>query len=199
MSTKLNSKKVNDKSIDVLTKNEETTSSENNLDNIDISSIFETIKLKENIYLNSSDINHNINNIILNKLKKKVEGKCIKEGYIRKNSVKILSRSLGVMNNSNFDSGVHYVVLYSADVCNLTNGQVIEAEVDNIDKSQVICYLGNSYDSPIEVYMFKHHHVGNSEFANLNKNDIVKIEISCSKYDFNDTQIVAIGKYISKQ
>ena len=103
------------------------------------------------------------------------------------------------MNNSNFDAGIHYVVVYSADVCHLTNGQVIEAEVENIDKSQVICYIGNSNESPIEVYMFKHHHVGNSEFANLSKNDIVKIEIACSKYDFNDTQIVAIGKYISKQ
>ena len=193
MSTKPDSKKV------ISSKDNSSDENDEQKVNIDVSNIFETIKLKENIYLNSSDINHNICNIILNKLRKKVEGKCIKEGFIRRNSVNVLSRSLGVMNNSNFDSGVHYVVVYSADVCNLTNGQVIEAEVENIDKSQVICYIGNSNESPIEIYMFKHHHVGNTEFANLSKNDIVKIEIACSKYDFNDTQIVAIGKYISKQ
>lgn len=193
MSTKSDSKKV------ISSKDNSSDENDEQKVNIDVSNIFETIKLKENIYLNSSDINHNICNIILNKLRKKVEGKCIKEGFIRRNSVNVLSRSLGVMNNSNFDSGVHYVVVYSADVCNLTNGQVIEAEVENIDKSQVICYIGNSNESPIEIYMFKHHHVGNTEFANLSKNDIVKIEIACSKYDFNDTQIVAIGKYISKQ
>ena len=193
MSTKSDSKKV------ISSKDNSSDENDEQKVNIDVSNIFETIKLKENIYLNSSDINHNISNIILNKLRKKVEGKCIKEGFIRRNSVNVLSRSLGVMNNSNFDSGVHYVVVYSADVCNLTNGQVIEAEVENIDKSQVICYIGNSNESPIEIYMFKHHHVGNTEFANLSKNDIVKIEIACSKYDFNDTQIVAIGKYISKQ
>lgn len=193
MSTKSDSKKV------ISSKDNSSDENDEQKVNIDVSNIFETIKLKENIYLNSSDINHNISNIILNKLRKKVEGKCIKEGFIRRNSVNVLSRSLGVMNNSNFDSGVHYVVVYSADVCNLTNGQVIEAEVENIDKSQIICYIGNSNESPIEIYMFKHHHVGNIEFANLSKNDIVKIEIACSKYDFNDTQIVAIGKYISKQ
>ena len=103
------------------------------------------------------------------------------------------------MSNSNFESGVHYAVVYTADVCNLYNGQVIEAEVENIDKSQVICYIGNSDESPVEIYMFKHHHVGNSEFAGLNKGDIVNIKISCSKYDFNDKQIVGIGSFESKQ
>ena len=167
--------------------------------NKSLDSIFQKVKLRENIYLTSSDINHNIESIIVNKLRKKIEGKCIKEGYIRKNSIAILSRSLGVMNNSNFEAGVHYVVVFSADVCHLSNGQMIEAEIENIDKSQVICYIGNPKESPIEIYMFKHHHVGNAEFANLNNHDIVNIKIACSKYDFNDTQIVAIGNYVSKQ
>ena len=161
-------------------------------------SIYRVTKLRENIYLTPKDINKSINEIILNKLKKKVEGKCIKEGFIRKDSVKILSRSLGVMNNSNFESGVHHTVVFTAEVCSLNNGQIIEAEVENIDKSQVICYIGNTSDSPVEIYMFKHHHVGNSEFAALKKGDIVKIKISCSKYDFNDKQIVAIGLFESK-
>lgn len=164
-----------------------------------VESIYTLTKLKENIHLTPRDINNNINDIILRKLKKKIEGKCIKEGFIRKDSINILSRSLGVMSNSNFESGVHYAVVYTAEVCNLYNGQVIEAEVENIDKSQVICYIGNSDESPVEIYMFKHHHVGNSEFAGLNKGDIVNIKISCSKYDFNDKQIVGIGSFESKQ
>lgn len=162
-------------------------------------SIYKLTKLKENIHLSPKDINKNINEIVLNKLKNKIEGKCIKDGFIRKNSITILSRSLGIMNNSNFESGVHYAVVYSAEVCNLYNGQIIEAEVDNIDKSQVICYIGDSNESPVEIYMFKHHHVGNSEFAGLKKGDIVKIKISCSKYDFNDKQIIGIGSFESKQ
>ena len=103
-------------------------------------SIYKLTKLKENIHLSPKDINKNINEIVLNKLKNKIEGKCIKDGFIRKNSITILSRSLGNMNNSNFESGVHYAVVYSAEVCNLYNGQIIEAEVDNIDKSQVFAY-----------------------------------------------------------
>ena len=166
---------------------------------INVDSIYTLTKLKENIHLTPKDINNNINNIILSKLKKKIEGKCIKEGFIRKDSITILSRSLGVMSNSNFESGVHYAVVYTAEVCNLYNGQVIEAEVENIDKSQIICYIGNSSESPVEIYMFKHHHVGNTEFAALNKGDIVRIKISCSKYDFNDKQIVGIGSFESKQ
>ena len=76
MSTKPDSKKV------ISSKDNSSDENDEQKVNIDVSNIFETIKLKENIYLNSSDINHNISNIILNKLRKKVEGKCIKNGYV---------------------------------------------------------------------------------------------------------------------
>ena len=68
MSTKSDSKKV------ISSKDNSSDENDEQKVNIDVSNIFETIKLKENIYLNSSDINHNISNIILNKLRKKVEG-----------------------------------------------------------------------------------------------------------------------------
>lgn len=163
------------------------------------SKIFERIILEENINLTSKDTNYNINDIITKKLAKKVEGKCIKEGYIKKDSIEIVNRSLGVLINSNFDSTVNYVVKYSADVCMLSNNQIIECEIFSIDKSQIICYVGEKSNSPVEIYLFKHHHVGNVDFINLRKEDTIKVKIIGTKYEFKDTQIIAIAEFLEKK
>ena len=129
--------------------------------------LYKTIMLEEYIYLKPMDLNNKIDDIILVKLKKKIEGKCIKVGYVSPDSVKILTRSLGIINNSNFDGITMYKVRFTVNVCNPAIGQIIQCNVFNIDKSQVICYIDNPDTSPLEIYLFKHHHVGNVDFANL--------------------------------
>ena len=161
-------------------------------------SLFKNILMEEYIYLKPSDINMKIDDIILAKLKKKVEGKCLKVGYIIRDSVEIQSRSMGVLNNASFDGRTTYKVKYTADVCNPVVGQIITCRVDNIDKSQVICYIDDPPEnSPLEIYLFKHHHVGNAEFATLNKGDLITVKIGGSKWEYRDIQINTIAQFVS--
>jgi DNA-directed RNA polymerase subunit E'/Rpb7 len=178
------------------------------------SELYKNIILEEYIYLKSADLNNKIDNIILQKLKKKVEGKCIKIGYVIPDSVKIIIRSVGMINNANFDGITTYKIQYTADICNPVIGQVIQCQVGNIDKSQTICYImqnnvlpksmpdvantSDSETSPIEIYLFKHHHLGNTEFLELKKNDIINVKIGGSKWEYKDTQIISIAQYINK-
>jgi len=162
------------------------------------SELYKTILLDEYIYLRPIDLNSKIDDIILAKLKKKVEGKCLKVGYIMPNSVTIQTRSLGMINNASFDGMTTYKIKYTCEVCNPVIGQVIKCKVGNIDKSQVICYIDiSSNKSPIEIYLFKHHHIGNEEFAALKINDIINVKIGGSKWEYKDTQINSIAQFIS--
>lgn len=170
--------------------------------------LYKNVILEEYIYLKASDLNNKIDDIILLKLRKKIEGKCIKIGYVMPNSVKIIIRSLGIINNANFDGITTYIVQYTADVCNPGIGQIIQCEIGNIDKSQIICYVdtpneefhqnATSEKSPLEIYLFKHHHLGNTEFAGLQKGDIVNVKIGGSKWEYKDNQIISIAQYINK-
>jgi DNA-directed RNA polymerase subunit E'/Rpb7 len=154
--------------------------------------------MEEYVYLKASDLNNKINDIILKKLKNKVEGKCIKVGYVMPDSVQIHSRSLGMINNANFDGVTTFKVKYTADVCNPVCGQVIQCQVGNIDKSQVICYIDTCDKSPIEIYLFKYHHVGNAEFQTLQQGDIINVKVGGSKWEYRDRQINTIANYIGK-
>lgn len=159
--------------------------------------LYKNILLDEYIYLKPMDLNKKIDDIIMAKLKKKVEGKCIKVGFVMIDSIKILFRSPGMLNNANFDGITTYKVKYTADICNPVIGQVIQCQVGNIDKSQTICYIDNPEKSPLEIYLFKHHHVGNVEFNTLKKGDIINVKIGGSKWEYKDKQIIAIAQFVN--
>jgi DNA-directed RNA polymerase subunit E'/Rpb7 len=159
--------------------------------------LYKTIVKEDYIYLKPTDLNFKIDNIILSKLKKKIEGKCIKEGYIIPDSVIIQTRTLGMINNASFDGMTTYKVTFTCNICNPVNGQMIRCKVGNIDKSQVICYIDEEDVSPIEIYLFKQHHVGNEEYASLKIGDIVSVKIGGSKWEFESTQIISIAQLIT--
>jgi DNA-directed RNA polymerase subunit E'/Rpb7 len=160
--------------------------------------LYRNVLLEDYIYLKPSDLNNKIDDIILQKLKRKVEGKCIKVGYVVPDSIKILTRSLGIINNTNFDGITMYKVRYNVDVCNPAIGQIIQCTVFNIDKSQVICYVNNPETSPLEVFLFKHHHTGNTEFAGLKIGDMVSVRVGGSKWEYHDKQIITISQFVGK-
>ena len=159
--------------------------------------LYNIILLDEYIYLRPTDLNFKIDAIILSKLKTKVEGKCVKGGYIMPNSVNIKTRSLGMINNASFDGMTTYKVTFTCEICNPVIGQVIQCTVGNIDKSQVICYIDTPNISPIEIYLFKHHHIGNTEYASLKNGDIIFAKIGGSKWEYKDTQINSIAQFVS--
>ena len=159
--------------------------------------LYKKVLLDEYIYLSPVDLNSKIDDIILRKLKLKVEGKCLKIGYIMPKTIQIHTRSLGMINNASFDGMTTYKIKFTCDVCNPTIGQIIHCKVGNIDKSQVICYIDSPDKSPVEIYLYKQTHIGNIEFAVLKVNDIVSVKIGGSRWEYKDTQIVAIAQYIS--
>ena len=160
--------------------------------------LYKNLLLEEYIYLKPTDLKNNIDEVILGKLKRKVEGTCIRVGYVMPDSLKILSRSLGIINNANFDGITMYKIKFTADVCNPAIGQVVQCEVANIDKSQIICYVDNPDKSPLEIYLFKHHHVGNADFIVLKPGDVVNVRVGGSKWEYHDTKIIAIAQFINK-
>jgi DNA-directed RNA polymerase subunit E'/Rpb7 len=185
-----NDKKTNDKKT-----NDKKSKTINKTINQDL---YKTLLLEEFIYIKPIELNNKIDNIILSKLKRKVEGRCIKYGYIIPNSIEIKTRSLGMINNASFDGKTTYKINYTADVCNPTINQIIQCSVGNIDKSQVMCYIDDIPEkSPIEIYLFKHNHVGNVIFASLKEGDIINVKIGGSKWEFKDTQINSIAEFVS--
>ena len=150
--------------------------------------------------ISADEINNNIEEILKNRIKADIEGKCIKEGYVRKGSVKIISRSSGRILMSQFNGSIIYTIRYVADICNPTEGMIIKANVINVNKMGVLAYGGGDEEPyPLNILLAKQHHIDMDAFNEIKEHDTVYVKVIGVRKEFGDTQISVIGKLETDQ
>src|SRR5271154_1620439 len=95
--------------------------------------IYTNLNLKAIIIINPDEINIKIDDIIKKKLIEKVGGKCINEGYVDKDSIKLIERSSGVVHKNNLSGSIRYNVIYSANI-----GNIFPGNKTNVYKCKVV-------------------------------------------------------------
>ena len=68
----------------------------------------ETLTSNELNTISHMDSNENINSLLLEKIKRKIGNKCNENGYVDRDSIKIISRSMGKINSSHFNGDIVY-------------------------------------------------------------------------------------------
>ena len=147
--------------------------------------------LETNILLPCNIINKNIDEILLNILKNKIGNKCIKEGYVDKDSIEIIRRSLGKIDSNNLLGNLLYDIEYKANICIPLQNNIIDCVVVNNDKMGII-----AKNDPLEIILARQHHENKEIFKTLKKNDKIMVKIIDKMYNLNDKNIIIIGKYI---
>ena len=91
-----------------------------------MNSIFykKTVQYKELILPN--ELMDDIDYILTNKIKNKIGDKCSKEGFINKDSIILLERSIGKINSAHFSGNVEYNIQFEVETCNPLEGNIIE-------------------------------------------------------------------------
>lgn len=172
-----------------------------------INNVYHKEILNHKITLSPDKINNNknLNDILYDALNSSIGGKCLTTGYVKPNSLKIISKSFGLVATEKFDGSIIYVINFEADICNPKAGQEIECIVEDNIQSFVVAYINDGSEnenhnggikkSPIHIYMAKHNHQGDETFIKLQKGDNIKIIVLNSNYEYNDSQIYVLGKF----
>ena len=150
------------------------------------------------LHVKPNELNNDIDTTLHKILKKKIEGLCLKEGMVIKDSTKILNKSAGKMNITTFDGNITYNVEYLAKICNPKKGQMLPCIVRENNRSAVICYMDDRDNSPVSIYLHKENHIGNVDFVNLIPEDKVMVEVIDSAFEYLDTQILVVSRFIKK-
>ena len=132
--------------------------------------------------------------IILSKLKKQLEGKCSKHGFVIPGSLEILSRSMGVFEKGRATADALYYVKAQGKVYNPPEGLIIEGEVKL--KNKMGCYV--IIDDAVRIMIPRDLHIGNDEFDSLEIGDRIQIEIIKSQYRANATHVLSIGQFLGR-
>ncbi len=152
--------------------------------------------LTTKVKLKPNEINKNYQKYLIEKLKKNYESFYTKFGLIKKNSIEILSISLGQLEQNGLEGNVVYYVKFKALVCNPVIGNTILCNVVNDNNFGILCK--DKEDEVIEIIIPKKSIAIKSEIDldSISIGDDIYVEILGKKSKLNDTTIRCIGKVL---
>jgi DNA-directed RNA polymerase subunit E'/Rpb7 len=150
-------------------------------------------QIKKRISLNPRYLDENFPAYIEKILKNNVEGRCIKEGYVVPNTVVILKRSIGNMNNNQFNGNIMFDITIGAKVCNIPVNSVIKASVKKINKLGILAELG-----PLMIIVPKEIHQDKEPFLKINIGDEIDLLVIGKTFHLNSNVISIYAKLNSE-
>jgi DNA-directed RNA polymerase subunit E'/Rpb7 len=155
--------------------------------------------LTTNLFVNASQVNKDIDNVIKDNLKEQLEGLCYEDGYIVKDSVKIINKSMGKIVVNDNVSSVSYSIKYKAKIISPSDGDIIETYVSNVNKMGVVAYIklsdgDSSEDSPMIIMIPREYFeksIYNVDDINVGQKLNVIVVGSRIKYRSEKVQIIA--------
>lgn len=151
---------------------------------------------EERVILTPADLRPEITSfdeILLLKLKQKLEGRCSRHGFVVPDSVELLSRSLGYAEKGRFTSDFIYYMKAQGKVYNPPDGLEVEGSVVRKNKMGLYVIVNDA----IRIMIPRDLHIGSPEFDEIEMGDVIKIQLKKSRFQVNDTHILSIGQFIS--
>ena len=143
------------------------------------------------VYLSINEIGRNIKQNLERIIVSKIEGRCIVEGFIRPDSVHIMTYSSGKVNGDK----VEFHTTFECMICHPVEGMLIECNCKTITKAgihaEVVDKKGNT---PVVVFVARDHHISNNMFEHVKENAKLLVKIIGIRYELNDPNICVIGK-----
>jgi len=129
-------------------------------------------------------------------ISRRTEGRCIAEGFIKPNSVKVIRYSSGTINNEN----IEFQTVFECMICHPVEGMVIECDTKTITKAGIHAEVSDDNGNvPITAFIARDHHFNDRYFADIKENMKILVKIIGVRFELNDPYICVIGKFLEKK
>jgi DNA-directed RNA polymerase subunit E'/Rpb7 len=156
-------------------------------------SIYNKNILTRKIHMNINEIGANLHENLEKKLVSMLEEKCASEGFIKKNSIRLITYSSGTIGHNNIEFNTSFECL----ICKPVEGMIVSnCVVKNNTKAGIRAELKDEIHSPLIIFVSRDHNYKNETFTKLNENDIIRVKIIGIRYELNDTSICAIAELV---
>jgi DNA-directed RNA polymerase subunit E'/Rpb7 len=150
--------------------------------------------LTRKVKIPMAECGKNISDILKHYLEP-LEGKCITEGYLKKNSIKIVSYDSGKLTQQY----INFEVVFECKIAIPTVNQTLVCEVESNTIAGLQCKLHMDNESPFIIFLAKDHHMDIPEFFSCDVGSIIHVSVIGQRYSVNDSNISVIAKLLYKQ
>ncbi len=130
-----------------------------------------------------------IDKVLLDKVRHELESKCSKHGFVLKDSIEILARSLGRVENGRFTGAFVYNVQAKGRVLTPVDGYVVEGTVLKKNKMGMYVFHRDAF----RIMIPRDLHLNRQDYEDVQVGDTVKVELKKSRFQMKDPFIVSVG------
>ena len=153
--------------------------------------LYTPLILTRKVYVYVNNIGANLKNTLLKIIEEEIAGKCIAEGYIKPNSIELLSYSNGELKSDN----ILFQVVVECLACNPVEGQNIDCIAKNITKAGIRAELTDEYN-PLVIFIARDHNYLNKQFPFINEGNEITVRVIGQRFELNDQQISVIADLV---
>ena len=132
---------------------------------------------------------------LLDKTKKNYENMCTNDGFIKKDSIELITYSSGIVENS----CVIFDIVFEAMIFRPVEGMIIHnCLVDNISRAGIKAKTNEEY-SPVVIFIAKDHAYKSEYYNKINEGDKINIKVIGHRYELKDSKISIIASLVEKR
>jgi DNA-directed RNA polymerase subunit E'/Rpb7 len=156
--------------------------------------LFNQILITKSIPISINNIGNSIKETLEKAIAFQVEGKCIVEGYIKPNTVEIITFSSGLVQGSI----IKFDVVFQCFVCSPVEGMQISCVAKHINKAGIRAEI-NETPSPVVIFIARDHNYSSALFSQIKENDEIKVRVIGQRFELNDKYISIIAELVESR
>jgi DNA-directed RNA polymerase subunit E'/Rpb7 len=155
--------------------------------------VYSACQITKNIMLPITTIGKNLHQTIENTIASMVEGKCIVEGFVKTDSVKVITFSSGIIKGQN----VLFDVVFNCDVCYPVAGMLLNCIAKNVTKAGIRAESSEESPTPFILFIARDHYYASDYFNSMAENEKFVARVIAQRFELNDKYVSIIAELVT--
>lgn len=151
--------------------------------------LYTRVLVARRINLAASAVSSEMDDVIVAGLRKRLEGRCGTDGYVKPGSVELQRISAGKADGAL----VEYHAGVTMEVCLPVEGQKIRCVAKDVTKAGVRC-AALVTPSPVVIFVARDHHAQNEAFQKITPGDELVVEVLGQRFELGDEYVAVIAR-----
>ena len=158
-------------------------------------SVYSLSQITKSISLPISAIGKGLYQTIERTIAAMVEGKCIVEGFVKTDSVRVITYSSGLVKADS----VLFNVVFECSVCYPVAGMLMNCVARNITKAGIRAESSEETPSPFVLFIARDHYYASDYFNSIEEKEKFTARVIAQRFELNDKYVSIIAELVPQK
>ena len=159
----------------------------------EIKTVYSLSQITKKISLPINVIGKRLQQTIEETIAAMVEGRCIVEGYVKPQSVRVITYTSGLIKGSD----IIFDVVFECAVCFPVSGMLFNCIAKNITKAGIRAESVAEQPSPFILFVSRDHYYDSAYFNSIEENEKFIAKVIAQRFELNDKYVSIIAELVT--